>query len=270
MKKPFGIQIMSHRMDRLSGAVLTRGCVILVALGAVALCGCSAGARRDSDVAGQRAAAAGIVSPEQCEAQARIQNAALTQGYVIQPGDQLQIDFYLNPEFNENVSVNPNGKIALKMVGYIKAAGLSPTQLAQDVDHAYLKELRNPGAVVHVANMPGREIYVQGQVTKPGAFPLEPGMTLMQAIATAGGLTPDANQDAVVIRRDQCGVANASKVNLQQAVKNPSGGEDVALAPRDVVVVPRSGIANMDLWVKHYVKDLLPVQPYFSLTGPPL
>jgi protein involved in polysaccharide export with SLBB domain len=151
------------------------------------------------------------------------------------------------------------------MVGPIQAAGLTPDQLAASIDKAYSNELRNPGAVVHLNNLPGRQIYVEGEVTKPGAFPLQPGMTAVQALALAGGVTDNSNpQSAVLIRRDACGQPQGTKVDLAAATKKPGTVEDVALMPRDVVVVPKSGIANADLWVKQHIRDVLPVEPYIS------
>ena len=70
--------------------------------------------------------------------------------YRIQPGDTLALDFYMNSEFNDTATVDPNGKIVLRMVGPIQAAGLTPAQLAASIDKAYSNELRNPGAVVHL------------------------------------------------------------------------------------------------------------------------
>jgi polysaccharide export outer membrane protein len=206
------------------------------------------------------------LSPDQCEANARVMEASYQEsGYRIQPNDKLSIDFYLNSEFNDNVTVSPDGKIVLKMVGAIKAAGLTPDQLADRIDDAYKSELRNPGAVVHVQNTPGRRVYVQGEVTRPGSFQIQPGMTAVQAVALAGGLTTDASGTAVLIRRDACGEPEGSKIKLAVAMKDPSKGDDVALMPRDVVVVPRSTIASMDLWMKQYVRDLMPVQPYIGI-----
>jgi protein involved in polysaccharide export with SLBB domain len=204
---------------------------------------------------------------EQCAALEQIHESATRDSdYVIQSGDQLAIDFYLNSEFNDNVTVDPEGKIILRLVGTLRAAGLTPDQLATSIDAAYQNELRNPGAVVHVHNMPGRQVYVEGEVTKPGAFPLQPGMTLVQAIALAGGTTGDsAPGSTVLIRHDACGQAEGSKVNLAAAQKNPSAGDDVALMSQDIVVVPRSSIANVDSFVKHYIRDVMPVEPYFTL-----
>src|SRR5262249_20683927 len=103
------------------------------------------------------------------------------------------------------------------------------------------------------------------QVTKPGAFALQPGMTALQAIANAGGVTPDAADDSVVlIRRDACGRPTGERVDLESAANGSNGGEDVALMPYDIPVVPRSRIANIDLFVQHYIRGVMPIQPYLS------
>jgi len=88
---------------------------------------------------------------------------------------------------------------------------------------------------------------------------------LSGAVALAGGTTGDSAPDnTVLIRHDACGQAQGSKVNLAAAMKNPSAGDDVALMSQDVVVVPRSKIANIDLFVKHYIRDAMPFEPYIA------
>lgn len=250
---------------------LTTSAILL--LSAFALCSCSKNAAQsDSQVANN--VHSSRLSPEQCAAGAEIQQVSTMSApdgsYLIQPGDQLSIEFYLSPEFNDDVTVRPDGQITLRVVGDIKAWGLTPAQLALDLDHAYSSELRSPDAVVHVKNMPNREVYVEGQVLKPGAFPLEGGMTTIQAISEAGGLTDEAANSAVLIRRDACGQPSGMHINVKDAMKNPAGDEDVALMPRDVIVVPRSKISNVDLFVKQYIQGLIPIPPYLSFPGPAL
>lgn len=212
-------------------------------------------------------AEAGMIDPEACAATgAGFENAALdNRNYRIQAGDQLAIDFYLNSEFNDNVSVQPDGNIVLRLVGLLRAAGLTPGQLASEINTAYAKELKDPGATVHVQNMPSRQVFVEGQVAHPGAFQLQPGMTALQAVANAGGVTDEAAPDSVVlIRRDACGRAEGSKLDLASATDSPENGDDVLLAPHDTLIVPRSRIANMDLFVQQYIRGLLPIQPYIT------
>ena len=246
--------------------VSRRVCFVVSAIALMlAIGGCSA---KNPQIESDRATSTPTqMSAEQCEANATIEASASQEGYRIQPGDQLGLDFYMNSEFNDTVTVNPDGKVTLRMVGPIQAAGLTPDQLAVSIDKAYSTELRNPGAVVHVHNMPGRKVYVEGQVSKPGAFPLQPGMTMVQALALAGGVTDSADpQTAVLIRRDACGQPQGSKVDLASAINKPGTGADVVLMPRDIIVVPRSRIANADLWVKQHIRDVLPVEPYLSPT----
>jgi polysaccharide export outer membrane protein len=246
------------------------GAALALLINASLICGCAT-KREHGDFQGASDAAA--VSPEQCENGAAIHSAALNGAdentYIIQPGDELAIDFYLNPEFNDQVAVSPDGKITLRLIGAVQAGGITPPQLAQTIDQKYLSELRSPDAVVHVKNMPARQVYVQGQVNKPGAFPLETGMTALQAIADAGGVTQDADDDSVVlIRRDACGRAAGERLDVASAVKNPGNGEDAALMPYDVLVVPRSRIADIDLFVQHYIRGVLPVEPYATVPIP--
>ncbi len=185
--------------------------------------------------------------------------------YQIRPGDELDIAFYLNSEFDDDVVVRPDGKIGLPVVGEVTAAGETPAQLAQSLDRLYSRELRKPGAVVRVDSSPGRVVYVQGEVGHPGAVPLQTGMTALQAIAQAGGLTDSAGvHDVVLIRRNGCGEPHGERINLGQVLSQKDNEEDVVLLPTDILVVPKSGIAQLDLVVKQYVRDLLPVTPYLS------
>ena len=143
------------KKDRISKRAKMIVCASAIA---VALGGCSAQSQNHGE-SGDQQFASKPMSVEQCAANANIQEAATQDAdYRIQPGDSLALDFYMNSEFNDTSTVDPNGKIVLRMIGPIQAAGLTPDQLATSIDKAYSTELRNPGAVVHLKNMPGRQI----------------------------------------------------------------------------------------------------------------
>jgi protein involved in polysaccharide export with SLBB domain len=241
---------------------------LIVVLCAVGIAACSTKSHDRGDEPGRAdAQQTASLNPELCMQNGGGFEAASFDGggYRIQPGDQLAIDFYLNSEFNDNVSVQPDGRIVLRLIGPLQASGLTPGQLSTAINQSYSNELKNPSATVHVQNMPSRQVFVQGQVNHPGGFSLQPGMTALQAIASAGGHTDEAAMNNVVlIRRDACGRADGSKLDLASATDTPDKGEDVMLMPRDTLVVPRSKIANVDLFVKQYIRDVLPVQPYLS------
>lgn len=207
------------------------------------------------------------ISPEACMAAAIANPTADDENnYRIEPNDVLDIDFYLNPEFNDEQTVRPDGKITLRLVGEIQAKGRTPGELARDLDKAYAHELYSPGATVHVKSTPSRLVYVDGQVAHPGAFAIEPRMSALQALAEAGGITEEAAPaNALLIRRDACGTPAGIKLDLASARNGAAPQQDQGVMPGDIIYVPRSKIADVDLFVKQYIKNLLPVQPYLPL-----
>jgi len=216
--------------------------------------GCAAKNAEESDVRGATTAA---VSPA-CDIAAA---ADEPRAYRIQPNDQLDISFYLSPELHQNLTVRPDGDIALPIAGSIHAQGLTPGELEKSIDQLYSQELRDPKSTVRIDKSPSQVVYVEGQVSKPGAVPLQPGMTAIQAIAASGGLTDGAGTDKVVlIRRDACGNPHGEALQLDKALNQKNNEEDVALLPADLLIVPRSGIAQFDLNMKQYVRDAMPLE----------
>jgi protein involved in polysaccharide export with SLBB domain len=249
---------MRRKIDIIAG--------LAVVLAAIQIGGCAATSQR-GDVA---ASGGGTQVQPDCLASADYASPSDEElNYKIQSGDDLIISFYLNSEFDSEVTVRPDGKISLRLVGEQDARGLTPKQLSGELDKAYSRELLQPGVSVTVKNSPSRVVFVQGQVSHPGAVPLQPEMTALGAISQAGGLTDDANSEQVLlIRRDQCGQAHGQelKINLVLAQKSDiDNTEDARLLPGDVLVVPRTTISNVGLFVKHYVKDLIPIQPYLPI-----
>ncbi|MGD0072982.1 MAG: polysaccharide biosynthesis/export family protein [Candidatus Binataceae bacterium] len=186
--------------------------------------------------------------------------------YTIKPGDELLLGFYMSPEFDRDVTVQPDGNIDLEAVGLLPVAGRTPSQVVDEINQAYRRELRDPQATIVVKNSPVRVVYVQGEVGHPGAVPLVPQMTAIGAIAQAGGFTDSAGTSSVIlIRRDACGNPQAEKLNLAGATSQKNLEQDAGVMPSDIIVVPKSGIVNLDLFVKQYIRDALPVEPYLSI-----
>ena len=157
------------------------------------------------------------------------------RAYRIQPGDQLDVSFYLSPELHQNLTVRPDGDISIPMAGNVHAQGLTPGQLEKSLDQLYALELRDPKSTVRIDKSPWQVVYVEGQVAKPGAVPLQPGMTALQAIAASGGLTDAAGASKVVlIRRDACGNPHGEQLQLDKVLNQKNNEEDVALLPADL------------------------------------
>ncbi len=164
--------------------------------------------------------------------------------YIIHSGDELSIKFFFNPELNEeNLIVRPDGYISLQLVHEVKAANLTPLQLKQLLEKKYVGQLKNPeiAVIVRSVRAPYR-IYVDGQVRTPGEYEIVGSLSVLQAIARAGGMMQDTakTSDVKVIRRDQDGQAFVINVDLDSALNGGDLSQDIRLLPYDFVYVPRS------------------------------
>jgi protein involved in polysaccharide export with SLBB domain len=218
--------------------------------------GCAAKNPEESDIRGSSNVA--VAASPVCDVAAAVDEP---RAYRIQPGDQLDVSFYLSPELHQVLTVRPDGDVSMPVAGNVHAQGLTPAQLEESLDRLYALELRDPKSTVRIDKSPWQVVYVEGQVAKPGAVPLQPGMTALQAIAASGGLTDAAGASRVVlIRRDACGNPHGEQLKLDQVLNQKDNEEDVGLLPADIVVVPRSGIAQFDLNIKQYVRDAMPLE----------
>ena len=178
--------------------------------------------------------------------------------YFIQPGDQLDIKFFYNPEINETVTVRPDGKISLQLVDEIQAAGLKPLQLDNVLTEKYGQELKKPVVTVIVRSFSGQRVYVGGEVNSQGLINLRAGMTPLQAVLNAGGFKETAKpESAIVIRKGLDNRPVPIKMDLTDAMYGKSGNADFLLQPHDIVYVPKTAIAKADKFVNQYIEKLL-------------
>jgi len=208
-------------------------------------------------------------------------------GEVLKEGDDLEIRFLYNPELNQAVKIRSDGKISLPLVGEVQAAGRRPAELREQLIERYAKDIKDPDVavlagpntakkifgdeafiVVTLSKPVDREVFVGGEVQSAKAVKFEGQLTTLQAIMQAGGVkeTGDLSR-VVVLRRGRFEQAEWIQTNLSEPVSGKSLKNDIVLASGDVVIVPRSGIAEVDLWVKQYIRDVLPIQPFVSLGG---
>ncbi len=181
--------------------------------------------------------------------------------YTIQIGDHLGVKFYQSPDLNEEVVVRPDGKISLQLIGEVQAAGVEPGTLQAQIEHAYQGELATPRVVVLVREL-GAQVYVGGEVKTPGAIPLTANLTLVEAVQRAGGFLDSAHLSQVVlIRRDAAGQLVGRAVDVRPIIGGLEPSKDVPLQPFDLAYVPRSKIADVNLWVKQYISNNLPTIP---------
>ena len=177
--------------------------------------------------------------------------------YSIQPGDQLDIKFFYNPELNETVTVRPDGMISLQLVDEVKAAGLRPSELDELLTDKYGKELRKPVLSVIVRTFAGYRIFVGGEVNRPGLFTLAPGMDPAQAVFQAGGLRETADPgSAIVIRKGAENKPVPIRLDLADYMEGESKAPYFQLQPNDIVYVPKSYIAKANKFVNQYIEEV--------------
>jgi polysaccharide biosynthesis/export protein len=187
------------------------------------------------------------------------------QNYHIEPGDSLSILYTFHPEMNQEELVRRDGKISALLVGEVPVAGMTTVEIAKYLVEQTSHRLRDPEVTVEVTRSTEKTIYVGGEVGRPGAVPYRDGLSPLQAILAAGGFRDTARVDSIILVRAQ-GQENdfiSRKINLEQVVVD-GAKEQIALVPHDVVFVPRTAIANANIWVRQHITDLLPfVRPRF-------
>lgn len=158
--------------------------------------------------------------------------------YKIGPQDVLRIDVWKEPEISRVTPVRPDGRISLPLLNDVQAAGLTPTQLASVIADGLKKFITNPQVTVGVNEINSRRVYVTGEVNKPGVFPLQPGMTVLQALTNSGGFTQFAKIKGIYVLRAEDSKQVKHPFNYKDVVSGKRPELNIVLQPGDVIVVP--------------------------------
>ncbi len=202
------------------------------------------------------------------------QQAAAAQPYRLQPGDQLEIRHLVHVDYSTLTLVKPDGMITVPGLRHgIHAAGMTIPELKHTLTALYTGPegmLANPNFAVLLRAAPAQRVFVGGEVQRPGYVELQGIHSVMQAVLSAGGPTSSARTDSVMLIRNQAdGRRVAIALDLDKVLDGEDLGQDVALRPSDIVVVPRTDIASLDLWVDQYIRRVLPVQGSIGFTYQP-
>lgn len=158
--------------------------------------------------------------------------------YIIGPQDILDIDVWKEPELTRAVPVRPDGKISLPLLNDVQAAGLTPGKLADQITESLKKYITDPQVTVIVASINSQRVYILGEVTRAGAYPLLPGMTVLQALSSAGGFTEFANTKKIYVLRQVKGSQRKLPFNYKDVINGKNVEQNIALEPGDTIVVP--------------------------------
>ncbi len=189
-------------------------------------------------------------------------------GYRFYPGDQLDVAVPSAPELNRTLTVQPDGRIVMPLVGMAMAADRTGPQLQQALSAGYARQLLDPRVEVSVRQSTPIRVFVGGEVGRPGVYDMPDDIDALQAVIMAGGVVNTADpRKTVIIRRGPDGAPMRRYVDLGRAVKTSPSLDTVPLRRFDVIYVPKSGIANVDLFVQQYLTNVIPVQFSYAAGG---
>ncbi|MGA3264072.1 MAG: polysaccharide biosynthesis/export family protein [Terracidiphilus sp.] len=162
---------------------------------------------------------------------------AAADTYVIGPSDVLTVTVWKEQALSGSVLVRPDGMISIPLLGDIQAAGLTPPQLASMIATKLKKFVQDPNVTIEISQIHSKVVYLLGEVGKKGPIDMTPGMTLLEAIGSAGGLTEFANLKKIYILRAENGKQQKIPVHYKEALKGNSA-LNIVLKPGDTLVVP--------------------------------
>ncbi len=157
-----------------------------------------------------------------------------TKTYVIGPEDVLNVSVWREAELSRQVIVRPDGKINLPMVNEVTAAGLTPQQLSGSIAQGLQKYIREPEVNVSVQQVNSKKYYIQGEVNKPGSYPLVVPTTVLEGLGNAGGFHDFANVKKIIILRG----TERLKFNYKDVTHGKHMEQNILLQPGDEIIVP--------------------------------
>ena len=162
---------------------------------------------------------------------------AETSQFVLGPADVIRVNVWKNADLSQTVTVGPDGFVSLPLLGEVHVAGMTANQLGQALTGQLSVYVVTPQVTVSVVDIRSRQVYVLGQVGKPGGYPLIGPVNVLQLIAQAGGLSTYANRKAITILRSANAGSQKIAFNYNNAIRGDER-QNINLQPGDTVIVP--------------------------------
>lgn len=181
--------------------------------------------------------------------------------YKLRPGDVMDLNFQYSPEFNQTVSVQPDGFVTLREVGDVNVNGLTVPEVKAKVESAYSKILAKPEIGISLKDFDKPSFTVAGQVGKPGRYDLRGDTTVIEGIALAGGFTTASKHSQVVlVRRVDDQWSRAQLLDVKKLMASKDLGEDIHLQPGDMLIVPQNRLSKIRSFIPSSGVTMLPTQ----------
>ncbi len=204
--------------------------------------------------------------------------------YKINIGDKLSVKLFYNPELNQDVTVRQDGRITLPLLKEIKAVGMTPANLSEMLAENYAKYLAQTPEISVIVTTSAAHIFVGGEVGGTGVGTVGGGLigggagvrdllaptTVLGAITLAGGFSDRADRHQVIlVRRGEDNKPIYMKLDILNAIKGIDPSQDIYVQAYDIIVVPKMGIVNVDVWIDQYINKtvgvLAPFAWYYTL-----
>jgi polysaccharide export outer membrane protein len=197
----------------------------------------------------------GIAEPQNMPAESRPVAAEFTLGV----GDAVEISVYRHDDMKTATKINPSGRILLPLVGEIQAAGKTVMQLRDEVSGRLAKYFVDPQVIISVSSLQSQRVLVLGEVRNPGIFVLDTDLTVLDAVARAGGWTVDAKTDAVVLLRQVSGRLEPRSLDVASAIKAGRLVDNSLLQRNDIIFVPTKKIADVARFMGYLASIISPI-----------
>ncbi|MFH1861471.1 MAG: polysaccharide biosynthesis/export family protein [bacterium] len=177
--------------------------------------------------------------------------------YFIDFGDLLEIKFFNNERFNEIIRVRPDGRITLQRIGDLLVVGQTPQQVDSLITANYSLIIKDPDITVFMREFGTPEVYVLGEVPRPGGYPYRGRLSALQAVALAGGPGREAKMGSVLIIRQDKGDLVAARWALKDIMTGDITRGDPLVRPFDVIYIPRTFISKVSEFLDQYLFAIL-------------
>ena len=185
--------------------------------------------------------------------------------YTIGEEDVLYISVWQEEDLSQEVIVRPDGKISFSLAGDVPAAGLTFTQLKEELTKRLKDYVKYPVISVSLKKLGGKKVIVLGEVGSAGVYSVTGKCTVLEAIGRAGGFTPHAVPSSTIIITGGLQNPKGTRLNLTRAIDKTDMSQNVTLQPEDVIYVPKKFIANVNYAITQILGPL--AQGATTVTG---
>ena len=185
--------------------------------------------------------------------------------YFIGPGDELDVKVWRHPDLGNKLIVRPDGGISLLLIGDMPANGLTVSQLEGQITTGLGKIINNPKVNVNVTGFYSKKIFVLGEVNRPGVYPFEGEMGVVEAMSRAAGYKPNsaALRSVMVVRRIYSAKPDVLRVNAYDIIQKGAFKNEVSLYPGDIIFVPKTFISDVSDFVNQFLAQTDPALQYY-------